>query len=270
MMHKAVPVSCYIRTYNEEKRIGETLKAARNVSDDILLIDSGSTDKTIEIAEALGARIVQQSWLGNGYQKRIGEDNCKYDWVIDIDADEVISPELANSIVDAIKNSTDLDSGYLLKIAYVPPGGKPWSNFAVAKRAKLYRKSKHRIPAHKAWDQMPDSETRSFPTLNGHLLHYSWTSLEQLHGKLNRVSSTRASESRTKNFPNLYLRIIFGFYFYFFKSYVLRGLFWAGLYGFIIAVSFAFARWQRDAKIYESMRQGRLKGGKDTHLGNKY
>ena len=70
--------------------IGDVVRAARAVAAEVIVVDSGSTDDTIAQAEAAGARVLRQEWLGNGKQKRIGEDACRHDWVLDLDADEII------------------------------------------------------------------------------------------------------------------------------------------------------------------------------------
>lgn len=92
------PVTCYIRTKNEERMVGQVIEAAKQAVSDVVIIDSGSTDATLKIAATLGARVIHQAWLGNGKQKRVGEDAALHDWVLDLDADEVVSPELAEEI----------------------------------------------------------------------------------------------------------------------------------------------------------------------------
>ena len=72
-MKERPPLSAYIRTKNEARMIGDVVRAALQVADKVVVIDSGSSDDTAKIAEAAGARIVRHSWLGNGHQKRLGE-----------------------------------------------------------------------------------------------------------------------------------------------------------------------------------------------------
>src|SRR5512145_868710 len=98
MSEPVAPISCYIRTLNEERKIGEVVAAARAVVDEVVVVDSGSTDATVAIAQAAGARVIHQEWLGNGRQKRFAEEQCRNDYLLDIDADEVVSPALAEEI----------------------------------------------------------------------------------------------------------------------------------------------------------------------------
>ena len=135
------PISCYIRTLNEERLIGEVLAAAKRLTDDVIILDSGSTDKTLDIAKNLDARIIQQHWLGNGKQKRIGEDAAKHNWVLDIDADEILSDGLTDEIRALLGSLPDPSTLYALRLVTVPPIGRPWYNFDNVRRIKIYNTS---------------------------------------------------------------------------------------------------------------------------------
>ena len=79
-------ISVFVIALNEADRIGATLDAARKVTDDLIVIDSGSTDGTQDVARAHGARVIHHDWPGYGRQKRFGEDQCRHDWVLNLDA----------------------------------------------------------------------------------------------------------------------------------------------------------------------------------------
>jgi glycosyltransferase involved in cell wall biosynthesis len=133
--------------------IGQVINAAKAAVSEIVIIDSGSTDATLDIAEKSGARIVKQPWLGNGKQKRAAEDAATYNWVLDLDADEIVSPELAGQIRDLFAAGEPAHPVYQLDMVTVPPIGEPWYSVAVADRKKLYDKRVVRAPDHAAWDQ---------------------------------------------------------------------------------------------------------------------
>lgn len=84
------PLSIFIIAQNEADRIGRTIEAAKALSDDIVVVDSGSTDGTQALAEALGARVIVNAWPGYGRQKRFAEEQCRHDWLLNLDADEVV------------------------------------------------------------------------------------------------------------------------------------------------------------------------------------
>jgi len=260
---KPAPVTCYVRTLNEERRIRDVIRAARQVVDEVVLVDCGSTDKTLEIAADEGAKVVSQAWLGNGAQKRIGEDAASHDWLLDLDADEIVTPELAEAIRSIFETGPEF-SIYEVPLITVPPIGKPWKNFKIAWRRKLYNRKIVRIPDSAVWDQFEIPAGQRVRRVNKPLLHYSFTNIEHVVTKMNKVSSTRARESKLKSFPGTVLRVWFGFPSYFVKEYFFRGLICGGTYGFAFAMTMSFARWMRDVKMYERhmIMRRQAKGGK--------
>jgi len=102
-------ISVAIITKNEESNIGRCLDSL-NWANEIVIIDSGSTDNTLEICKKYKCKVVRSKWLGFGKTKQIAVENCKYDWVLSIDADEVVSSSLSKSIVNI-----DLQNG---EVAY--------------------------------------------------------------------------------------------------------------------------------------------------------
>jgi glycosyltransferase involved in cell wall biosynthesis len=247
-----LPISCYIRTKNEEHFIEKTILAARQICAEVIIVDSGSTDRTVTLAKAAGARIVHQPWLGNGFQKRAGEDACNNDWVLDLDADEVISPELAEEIRTEFADLKPRHSVYQVKLITVPPVGDPWHKFLVVVRYKLYDRRLHRMPASAAWDQMELSAGTKFGVLKGVLWHFSFRNLEHIVDKLNGVSTRRAQSTKEVSAWSMQMRIFFAMPFYFFKAYIVRGRWRAGTYGYAMARISAYGRWLRDAKRYEA------------------
>jgi glycosyltransferase involved in cell wall biosynthesis len=250
-MPGAPPISCYIRTKNEERLIGAVIAAAAAAVDEVVLIDSGSTDRTIEIAEAAGARVVRAPWLGWGKQKRLGEDQAKHAWVLDIDADEIVTPELAAEIRALFANGEPPLPVYQLMMATAPPVGRPWMDYNLVDRRKLYDKRVIRIPDHAMDDQFKLPAGMRIGHLKARLLHHSFTELAQLQEKFNRHSSAAARDTKLKPFWLLAVRLLFGKPFYFLNQYLRRGLWRAGWYGYAVANIAAHGRWLKDAKMLE-------------------
>lgn len=255
---RGVELSCYIRTLNEQRCIRKVIRAAFQAADEVVIVDSGSIDATLEIAAQEGARIIHQPWLGNGRQKRVGEDAAQHSWVLDLDADEVITPELAAEIRAMFANGPRYRM-YQLVLVTVPPFGKPWRGFKHAHRIKLYDKTHIRIPDHAAWDQFKVPKGETTGKLHQPILHYAFTGIEHVMTKLNRVSGVRARETELKPLWSVVMRVIFAFPLYFLKEYFLNGLMRGGVYGFAYATALAFGRWLRDVKMYELHRAGKAK-----------
>jgi glycosyltransferase involved in cell wall biosynthesis len=253
----SLPISCYIRTLNEKRCISDVIRAAFQVADEVIVVDSGSTDGTIAMAQAAGARVIQQPWLGNGWQKRIGEDAARHEWLLDVDADEILSPELAAEIREEFRGGPRCDM-YALKLVTAPPFGEPWWNFKTPHRIKLYNKTRIRMPEHAAWDQFKPKPEHKVSRLAAPLMHHAFTGVDHIVSKLNGWSSMRTRETKTKSLPNVVFRIFFAFPFYFLREYFLRGLFRGGTYGFVFAFCLAFGRWLGDVKMYERHRKGTL------------
>ena len=251
MNFSELPISCYIRTLNEERMIGEVISSAKKICNEVIVIDSLSIDKTKSISLTLGAKVIDQPWLGNGFQKRVGEDEAKNDWILDIDADEIVTDDMALEIKELFNSSKIHKFDALLTpIITSPPIGNIWYKFSRAWRVKLYNKKKVRIPAHKAWDQFKTKNLRIY-NLNSGLLHFSFTGIEMHLKKLNSYSSMLSKEQKLKPLYILKLRIWFALPIYFLQKFIGHGLFRAGTYGFSISISSAIGRWLKDVKQFE-------------------
>lgn len=261
-----LPVTCCIRTQNEALRIRKVITAAQQIVDDVVVVDSGSTDDTVAIAESLGARVFHQPWLGGGRQKRAAEDQARYDWILDLDADEVLTPPLIEEIRTLFQAGEPSLPIYELVLITAPPLGKPWYGFLQAIRKRLYDKRVVRAPDHKAWDQFEVPPGVSVGRLKGFVLHYSFRDFTHFIEKMNRASSSRARDGKLKPYWVVVLRVIAAPPFYFMKHYLTRGLWRAGVYGFIVSGLSAQGRWQRDIKMYEVHLRQRAarKAGKTT------
>ncbi len=253
------PLSAYIRTRNEQRLIADVVKAALNVADEVVVVDSGSTDNTVTLAQAAGARVGHQDWLGNGRQKRAAEDLCRHDWLLDLDADEIVTEELAAEIRELFAGGAPSRPVYRTPIAIAPPVGKPWIGFGGVVRHKLYDRRVVRAPDHAAWDQFDIPSAADVGTLKAPILHHVFIDTAHLIDKLNRNSSTRARVLDPKPAPVLIVRIFFGLPFYVAKRYVLDGLFRGGVYGFAFSMMSGFGRWLRDVKMYERRLKDRGK-----------
>jgi glycosyltransferase involved in cell wall biosynthesis len=94
------PISAVIITFNEERNIARCLESLRGIADDVVVVDSGSVDRTEEICRSYGVNFIRQAWLGYSAQKNLANGHARYDWILSVDADEALSEELKRSILE--------------------------------------------------------------------------------------------------------------------------------------------------------------------------
>jgi glycosyltransferase involved in cell wall biosynthesis len=256
-----LPLSVFIIALDEADRIGRTIEAVRGLCDDIVLVDSGSRDETVAIATGLGARVLHHDWQGYGPQKRFAEDQCHHNWVLNIDADEVIPPDLADEIRALFTGSGPAADGYQLRIAEIFPGEAAPTRFAYALcPVRLYRRDKGRYsasPVHDRVDMAPDAR---ITRLTGTVHHFSVRSLGDQLMKLNAYSDAQADDLDARGETVSRFRLVVEFPANFIKAYIGRRHALRGSYGFMTAMNYAFYRYLRVAKHWE--RRLRRKGGK--------
>lgn len=252
------PLSIFIIAQNEADRIARTIEAARGLSDDIVLVDSGSTDGTQALAEALGARVIFNAWPGYGQQKRFAEEQCRHDWLLNLDADEVVPPDLAAEISALFAAGAPPKDAYKVRIAEIFPGEGAPHRFAYALApVRLYRKSKGRYsasPVHDRVDLLPDAR---IGRLRGTVHHFSVRSLGEQMDKLNAYSDAQADDLDARGGTLSVFRLVAEFPANFLKAYIGRRHALRGIYGFMTAMNYAFYRYLRVAKHWERRLQRR-------------
>ncbi|GGC80285.1 putative glycosyltransferase RP128 [Chelatococcus reniformis] len=258
-------LSVFIIAVNEVDRIGRTIEAVRPLTDDLVVIDSGSTDGTQELAARLGARVIHNAWPGYGEQKRFGEEQCRHAWLLNVDADEVVPPDLADEIASLFARGEPEADAYRIRIAEIFPGeGAPHPlGFALAP-VRLYRHDKGRYsrsPVHDRVDLVPGSRVRR---LKGTIHHFSVRSIGDQLAKLNNYTDALVEDLDARGERVSTLRLVLEFPANFIKAYVGRRHAVRGIYGFMTAMNFAFYRYLRVAKHVErrlaerARKEGRL------------
>lgn len=243
-----LPVSVFVIARNEEARLGPTL-AAVAWADQIVVVDSGSTDRTREVARAAGAEIHQRAWDGYGPQKAHAESLCRHGWRLNVDADEVVTPALAAEI-GALIAAAPAPGAFRVRILNVYPGrDRPrWlaNDYNVV---RLYHRDVARYRAHPLFDRV---ETDVPPAQLGAPIHHfpllSWAHLVE---KENRYSSFAAETASPRRRGALLLRLPFEMPVAFLRFYLLRRHVTGGWRGFVFALTAAFVRTLRIAKMLE-------------------
>lgn len=261
-MTASLPLSVFIITKNEEERIGAAVASVAGWVAEVVVVDSGSTDRTLEIAKENGATtILHNDWQGYGQQKRFAEDACAHDWLLNIDADEVVSPELRAEITALFADgkTPELDA-YFFPIRFRFAHEKKSHPWAYANSpVRLYHRQRARFREHTVHDSVvPFEENKTIwrtGKLRGEVYHTSFLSLAHVAEKLNGYSSMQAEDMWQKGRKPSALRVMAEPFLAFFKTYFLRRHFVHGLHGLSYAVICATIRMMRFAKTRELFLQ---------------
>jgi glycosyltransferase involved in cell wall biosynthesis len=238
-------ISVFIIAKNEAARIGRTLEALA-WADQIVVVDSGSTDETVAIAEAAGAEVHHRDFDGYGPQKVYAEGLCRNDWVLNVDADEVVTPELAAEMQAAAK----APYAFRIRILNVYPGDAVPRAFANDYNVvRFYHRSVAGYRDHPLFDRV--EVQGEVAQLRAPIHHFPLVSLAHFVDKENRYSSFAAENARARGRMGLILRLPFEMPLAFLKFYLLRRHVFGGWKGFTFAMTAAFARTLRIAKMLE-------------------
>lgn len=251
-MHK---LSVVVITYNEEKNLGRCLDSVAEIADEILIVDSHSTDKTIEIARAKSARVILHTFEGHVAQKNYAFEQAVYDFVLSLDADEVLD-EMAQQEIQALK-STWQGEGYILRRrnnycgTWIRYGGwYPDKKLRLVNRKKGSWQGRNPHDLYKLQTGVPSQE------LQGHILHYTLNSLKDHIDTINSFSGLAAQAKYESGAKASLFKILFAPLFKFIKGYFFQLGFLDGYHGFMIAVVSSYASFLRYAKLRELQKEG--------------
>lgn len=243
-----IPVSVYIITKNCEPTLRQTLASVADFAE-IILVDSGSTDNTIEIAQEFNCKIYHQDWLGFAKQKQLALSYCKSEWVLNLDGDEVVSPLLKQEIIDCVNNNAvdGLDIPIVNYFLGFPP--PKYSRFN--HRIRFFKKNKGSYELNKQVHESISVQGK-VKRSHGGIQHYGEDTIAIRMEKTNWYSSLGAKEKSLKAKKSSLLKLVLVFPLTFIKSYILRRSFLNGKRGFIASMISAFYAFLKEAKLYES------------------
>jgi len=239
-------IAVLILTYNEEKQIAECIHSAR-FADEIVVIDSGSSDRTVEIARSLGAKVATRAMIdGFGPQRNFALSQTDAEWVLYLDADERITPELALEVREAVNK--DLPFAYeLLRHNYAFGQQILHGGFRPDFSLRLYPR------AAVSWSGTVHEEALvSVPKckLKKILLHYTYTDWNRYFNKFNSYTSLMAEKMWQQGKRSSMIHIIFRPMWAFFRVYILLSGWRDGKIGFILSVFHYFYTMAKYVKLY--------------------
>ncbi len=226
-------LSVIVITKNEEQKIYKTLKAV-DWADEIIVLDSGSTDRTLEISKTLATKVISTDWQGFGVQKNRALSHASCEWVLSIDADEYVSPELTAEITKFLTDTKDFTSCTIPRLSTFI--GKPvWhSGWWPDPVCRLFLRTKGKFTNHLVHEKLEVTGKSYY--MKCPLMHESYTSIEQLISKMNHYSSAGAVDlSLTKKNSSLRKAVLKGAW-AFLRTYFFKFGFLDGRAGLIIAL----------------------------------
>lgn len=246
-------ISATIITLNEERNVARAIESLR-CCDEIVVVDSGSTDRTVEIAEKLGARVVECPWLGYAAQKNYASAQASHDWILSIDADESLSEALEAEIWHIKKAGTGFDAYTMPRLAQYLGRWILHSGWFPDRKIRLFDRRKAK------WEGDYVHESVSVQGKVGHfesnLLHFTCDSLSEHLRTLDRYTTLAAEQIVDSRQEIGWHKLVLNPLWTFFNTYFLKRGFLDGVEGLCIAYMAAFYNFLKYAKA-RFMRPGR-------------
>jgi glycosyltransferase involved in cell wall biosynthesis len=258
MRERKTPLTVTLITLNEERNITRALASIRGWADDIVVIDSGSTDATCTIAESFGARVIHHPWPGFGAQKNFAQDQARQPWILNLDADEELTDELRQEIDQFLAHVEDgSENAKLVRIPrktrymgrWILHGGWYPNHLVRLAHREFARWSEPAL--HEAW--IPRTGTApATATLRNPLLHHTFADIED-QVRTNLVYSRRGYEDlKTRGTSSSILRLIFKPIGKFLETYIFKLGILDGIPGFVISINAAHSMFLRYAYFYDA------------------
>ncbi|MGQ7944778.1 glycosyltransferase family 2 protein [Flavobacterium sp. WC2509] len=239
-------ISGLVITYNEEKNIGKCLDGLFKICDEVIVIDSLSNDNTVKIAEEKGAVVISQPFLGDGPQRIFGLSYCKNDWILNLDADEVLAEDAEKFILSGEYENKDFDAYAFSLYNYMDGKLIDFSGWYPDKTIRLFNK-KTASPSKDIVHQRVVGKNKT--NVNVHINHYAWENLGQLMTKKNQYSSWHAQQLFDKGVRVKAFKPVLNGTVSFVRCYFFKKGFLNGLDGFSMAMIQAFFTYMKYAKL---------------------
>lgn len=239
-------ISGLVITFNEEKNIGKCIDALFKVCDEVIIVDSLSKDKTVEIAKAKGAIVIDQSFLGDGPQRTHGLPYCKNDWILNLDADEFLDTDATEFILKEKYLQGGYDAFSFRVKNFLGDKLIDFSGWYPDHKVRFFNKTTAHPSDSKVHQKIITTNEKKVAV---HILHYGWDSLDQIIAKKNQYSGWHAQQlydqgKRVNAFKPVLNGLVSFIRCYFFKKGFLNGV-----DGLSIAGIQAFFSYMKYAKL---------------------
>ncbi len=219
-------LSAVLIAQDEERTIGKVLASVRDMVDEIILVDSGSTDATMEIARQFDAKVISQQWLGYAAQKNFAISQASSEWILSLDADEIITPALAAEIKSVLaREASSVDGFRIARLMHVGEVAIAHGGFYPDRQLRLFKRGKGQFNDRLVHESIVLDGVKE--DLKEHLLHMSYRDVEHFRMAHEKYARLAAKEAMKKGFRssktssiNLYLHPLWTF---FYRYFIRRG-----------------------------------------------
>ena len=250
-------LSAVIITYNEERYIDKCLKSLTNVADEIIVVDSYSTDDTKIICEKYNVSFIEQKFLGYVEQKNFALKQASYNHIVSLDGDESLSHELQQSILKVKSNWTN-DGYYCNRYNNFCGQWIKYSDWYPNKKIRVFDKRKSCWKGINPHDQVFVNSSKKIGKLKGDILHLTYQSYSEFNQKVESFSSISAESYYKLGKRSNLFKIIWNPSWAFFKSYILRLGFLDGKNGLFICYQTGKRTFLKYAKLWKIQKTNSL------------
>ena len=247
-------LSAAIMTFNEERNLERTLKALADICDEIVIVDSGSTDGTKVVAEKYGAKFIYQPWLGYGKQRNAAIDNCSGKWILAVDADEELSPELKQKITEIINGNEDKKVYEINRLSVCFGKKIKHGGWGTSYAVRLFLKTAGRFNDNTVHESFVTQE--EIFKIKENIYHHSYLTLEDYFSKFNRYTTEGALEYYKKGKKASIGQVVFNPMYKFIRMYIIRLGFLDGVEGFLLASTSSMYSMVKYFKLREIYKNG--------------
>lgn len=253
-------ISAVIITFNEEENIASCIESIEEVCDEIVVVDSLSTDKTIEIAEKHPkVKVYSQKWLGYVDQKNYANSLTTFNTIFSIDADELLSKQLKESILKLKELDENLFKVY--EVSRLTNYCGSWikhCGWYPDKKIRIFNKQSVKWQGELVHETLFLPENTQIITLKGDLLHYSYKSSTDHIERMNKYSTLTAKEAFNRGKKSSCFDIWFRPKWRFFRDYIIKRGFLDGYAGYQVCKMSAYITFSKYIKLREYVKKGKI------------
>jgi glycosyltransferase involved in cell wall biosynthesis len=253
-MMSSMEISAVLITFNEERRLEGALKSLAGIASEIVVVDCRSSDETAKIARRYTDRVFERAWTNFADQKNFGNDQASHPWILSLDADERVSPELRQELEELKKTEPDVDAFCIPRKVYYLGRWIRHSGWYPDRKLRLFRKGAARWVGEYVHEKLAfEGRTEK---LKGCIHHFTYRDIHEHLVRINNFSDLGAQKLYARKKKARWYHLLLLPFFRFVRAYVWKLGFLDGFSGLVISVLTGYAVFARYAKLREIWKKG--------------